>query len=200
MWKRRIPKSEGRQDDFSIIVLNSSKLHASGRANLATQLLSSDEEKHKEARRFAQHHEEVIVANYIQPEAVLESMPLSRLDDFIPSWCRKTLVTTKGVPGSNKSTFLDSLPPLVCKVDCTMVRESLRFSLALLAPMLVPGEQKCANIASGKEAGCSDIERSRYEGMSPKVEPTCGHEIVPVSGRRAAQDGYVSMQACPRNQ
>ena len=193
MWKRRIssfPQSEGRQDDFRIIVLNSSKLRASRRAKLGTQLLSS--ETHKEAHRFAQQHEEVIVAKYIQSEAILGSMPLSRLEVFVPSrW--KLLETSKGSPGSKKSTFLDSLPPLVDKVDFTMVRESLRFSLALLAPMLVLDEYQRANIASGKEAGCGAIERSRYEGMSPRVEPTCRNEIVPASGPSAAQDGYVTI-------
>jgi hypothetical protein len=78
-----------------------------------------------------------------------------------------------------------------------MVRESLRFSLALLAPMLVPDEQQRANIGSGKEAACGAIEHSRTEGTSPIVEPTCGQEIVPVSGRRVAEDGYVSIQSLP---
>jgi hypothetical protein len=199
MWKMRVssfPQSEGRQDDFRIIVLNSSKLHASGRAKLGTQLLSS--ETHKEAHRFAQQHEEVIVAKYIQSEAILGSMPLSRLEVFVPSrW--KLLETSKGSLESKKLTFLDSLPPLVDKVDFTMVRKSLRFSLALLAPMLVLDEHQRANIASGKEAGCGAIERSRYEDMSPRVEPTCRNEIVPASGPSAAQDGYVtiSIQSLP---
>lgn len=199
MWKLRIssiPRSEGRQDDFRIIVLNSSKLRASGPAKLGTQLLSRETEKHKDARRFAQSHDEVIVAKYIQPEVILGSMPMSRLEDFIPSWCRK-LVETKGIPGSKKLSFLDSLPPAVDKVDCTMVRESLRFSLALLAPMPVSDEQQRANIGSGKEAGCGAIEHSRTEGMSPMVEPTCGREMVLVSGRRVAEDGYVSIQSLP---
>jgi hypothetical protein len=199
MWKRRISsflQYEGRRDDFRIIVLNSSKLRASRRANLGTQLLSSDTEKHKEARRFAQHHEEVIVAEYIPSKAILGSLPLSRLEAFVPSRCRKLLETTNGIPGS-KLTFLDSLPPVVDKVDCTMVRESLRFSLALLAPMLVLDEQQRDNITSGKEAGCGVIEHSRYEGMTPRFQPTCGHEIVPVSGRRVALDGCVAIQTLP---
>jgi hypothetical protein len=192
MWKRRIHsihRSKGRQDDFRIIVLNSSKLRASRPAKLGTQLLSR--EKHKDAHIFAESHDEVIVAKYIPSESILGSMPISRLEVFIPSWCRKT---TEGIPGSR---FLDSLPPAVDKVDCTMVRESLRFSLALLAPMLVPDEQQRANIGSGKEAACGAIEHSRTEGTSPRVEPTCEHEIVPVSGRKVAEDGYVSIQSLP---
>jgi hypothetical protein len=199
MWKLRISsivQSEGRQDDFRIIVLNGSKLRASRPANLGTQLLSRETEKHKDAHRFAQSHDEVIVAKYIQPEVTLGSMPMSRLEVFIPSWCRK-LVETKGIPGSKKLSFLDSLPPVVDKVDCTMVRESLRFSLALLAPMLVSDEQQRANIGSGKEAGCGAIEHSRTEGMSPMVEPTCGREMVLVSEHKVAEDGYVSIQSLP---
>jgi hypothetical protein len=188
MWKRRfssLPQCEGRQDDFRIIVLSSSKLRASGRAKLGTQLLSRETEKHKGAYKFAQAHEEVIVAKYIQSEAILGSMPLSRLEVFIPSRCRKLLETTKG---TRSKTLAESLPPAVDKVDCTMVRESLRFSLALLAPMLVPDEQQRANIGSGKEAGCGAIKHSRTDGMSPSVEPICVHE---------AEDGYVSIQSLP---
>jgi hypothetical protein len=72
----------------------------------------------------------------------------------------------------------------VDKVNCTMVRVSLRFSLALLAPMLVPDKQQRADIGSGKEAGCAGAtEHSRTEGKSPRVEPACGRETVLVSGR-----------------
>ena len=192
MWKRRIssiPQSEGRQDDFRIIVLDSSKLRASRPAKLGTQLLSRETEKHQNAHRFAQSHEEVIVTKYIQPEVILGSMPMSKLEVFIPSRCRKLLETTKGI------TLSDSLPPVIDRVDCTMVRESLRFSLALLAPMLVSDEQQRTNIGSGKEVGCGAIEHSRTEGMSLMVGPTCGREMVLRSGRRVAEDGYVSIQS-----
>ncbi|KAN0107266.1 hypothetical protein V8E52_010318 [Russula decolorans] len=206
IWKRKrrissIPhwQSEGCQDDFRIIVLNSSKLRASRplEAKLGTQLLSR--EKHKDAYRFAQFHHEVIVAKYIQPEVTLGSMSMSRLEDFIPSWCQKLLKNAEGIHGSKKLKFSDSLPPLVDKVDCAMVRESLRFSLALLAPMLVSDEQQRANIGSGKEADCGAIGHSRTDGMSPMVEPTCGREMVLVSGPRVTEDGYVYMQSLPRN-
>jgi hypothetical protein len=196
MWKRRISSYPGRQDDFSIIVLNGSKLRASKRAKLGTELVSR--EKHKDAHKFAQQHDEVIVTKYIQSEAVLGSMPISKLEVFIPSWYQKLLETPEDIPGSKKPTFLDSLPPPVDKVDCTMVRESLRFSLALLAPMLVPDEQQRANIGSGKEAGFGAIEDSRSEGMNPMVKPTCGHETVLESGRGMAEGGYVSIQSLPQ--
>ncbi|KAF8495550.1 hypothetical protein F5888DRAFT_1635594 [Russula emetica] len=191
MWKRRFSsllQSEGRQleDDFRIIVLNSSKLRASGRAKLGTQLLSREIEKYKDAYTFARAHEEVIVAKYIQSEAILGSMPLSRLEVFIPSRCRKLLETTKG---TGSKTLTKSLPPAVDKVDCTMVRESLRFSLALLAPMLVPDEQQRANIGSGKEAGCGAIKHSRTDGMSPSVEPICVHEAEDGGSRIPASYG-----------
>lgn len=197
MWKRRISsllQSEGCQDDFIIIVLNGSKLR---RAKLGTQLLSRENDTQKEAHGFAEQHEEAIIAKYIQSEAILGSMSLSRLEAFVPSWCRKLLETTKGIPGSKKPTFKDSLPPAVDKVNCAMVHESLRFSLAILAPMLVPNGQQRANTGSGKEAGCSANEHSRTEGMSPRAEPTRGHETAPVSGHRVAEDGYVSMQSLP---
>jgi hypothetical protein len=193
MWKRRISsilQSEGCQDDFRIIVLNSSKLRANRPAKLGTQLLSRVTEKHKDAHRFAQSHDEVIVAKYIHPEVTLGSMSMSRLEVFIPSWCQK-LGTTKG------TSFLDCLPPTIDRVDCTMVRESLRFSLALLAPMLVSDREQRANIGTGNEAGCGAIEHSRTEGMNPMVKPTCGREMVLRSGHRVAEDWYVSIQNPP---
>ena len=200
LWKRRISSfTHHWQDDFRIIVLNSSKLHASRplEVKLGTELLSRETKKPREAYGFAQAHDEVIVAQYIRPEVTLGSMSMSRLEGFIPSRFQTLLENAEGIPGSDKSTFKDSLPPPVDKVDGTMVRESLRFSLALLAPMLVSDEQQRANIDSGKEAGCGAIEHSRTDGMSPIVEPTCGREMVPVSGCRVAEDGYVSIQSLP---
>jgi hypothetical protein len=204
MWKRRIssPKFKG-QNDFRIIVLNSSELRATSQAKMGTQLLTISKE-HKKALSFARPHEEVIVAKCIQSEAILGSMPLSRLEDFIPSWCRngKLLETTNGVSESKKSTFELSLPPEVTvdKVDCTRVHESLLISLALLASMLVPDGKQRADIGSGKEASCggaNDSERSSTEVKSPRVEPTRGRdsETVLVSG--LAEDGYVSTQSLP---
>lgn len=198
MWKRRLsslPQFEGREDDFTIIVLNSSKFRNSRRARLGTELLSRDKQ-HKDAHNFAEAHDEVIVDKYIQSEAVLGSMPMSKLKVFIPSWYQKLLETD--IHGSKKLTLLESLPHAVDKVNCTMVRESLRFALALLAPMLVPGEQQRVNIGSGKEAGVGTIEDSRSEGMNPVAEPTCGHEIELMSGRRVAEGGYVSIQSLPQ--
>ena len=198
MWKRRfssISQSKRCQDDFRIIVLNSSKLRASRPAKLGTELLSRETEKYKQARRLAESHDEVIVAKYIRPEVILGSTPMSRLEAFIPSWYRKQLETPEGIPGSKRLS--DFLPPAIDKVDCTMVRQSLCFSLALLAPMLVSDKQQCANIGPGKEAGCGAIEHSRTKGMSPMVEPTCGREMVLGSERIVAEDGYVSIQNLP---
>jgi len=92
MWKWQIssfPQSEGCQDDFRIIALNSSKLCASRWAKLGTQLLSRETEKQKDTYRFAQSYEEVIVAKYIESEAILGSMLMSELKAFIPTWCQK---------------------------------------------------------------------------------------------------------------
>jgi hypothetical protein len=163
-WKRRMStslrQSKRSRDDFIIIVLKSSELHASGRAKSGTEWLLKEE--NRDAYRFAEHHEEVIVAKYIQSGAILGFMPISELEDSIPPWCRKLLEQEKKIPGPEKKlSFRDSLPPEVDKVNCVRARESLCFALALLAPMLVPGEQQRANI--GSVVGCSTIEHSRAE-------------------------------------
>jgi hypothetical protein len=192
-WKRRM--SSGCPDGFIIIVLESSELRASGRAKPGTEWLL--EEKDKSAYKFAKLHEEVIVANYIQSEAILGSLPMSGLESSIPPWCRKILEHGAGVLGSEKKlTFqesLQTLPDRVDKVDSTRARESLRFALALLAPMLVPGKQRRGNI--GSVVGRTN-EHSRAEGMRPKVDPCPGHETI--SGQSVAEDGYVLIQSLPQ--
>jgi hypothetical protein len=195
-WKRRMSnrrQSERPQDDdFIIIVFKGSELRASGRAKLGTELLQGKKDEH--AFRFANIHEEVIVARYIPSEAILGSMSMSELEDFIPSWYKKLLEHRNEIPGSK--SFRDSLPPAVDEVNCARAREALRFSLALLAPMLVPGGQHSADI--GSVVGPGDIEHPSVEGVSPTVEPRSGYETV--SERRAAEDGYVPIKACPGNQ
>jgi hypothetical protein len=181
-----------QDDDFIIIVFKGSELRASGRAKLGTELLQGKKDEH--AFRFANIHEEVIVARYIPSEAILGSMSMSELEDFIPSWYKKLLEHRNEIPGSK--SFRDSLPPAVDEVNCARAREALRFSLALLAPMLVPGGQHSADI--GSVVGPGDIEHPSVEGVSPTVEPRSGYETV--SERRAAEDGYVPIKACPGNQ
>ena len=175
-WKRRMSNcrpNESPQDDFVVIVFKGLELRASGRAKLGTEWLQK--EKHKEAYRFAERHEEVIVAQYIHSEAILGYMPMSRLEKFIPRWYQNLLEHEKKIPGSGeKSSFQDSLPPAVYKVDCARLQEALRFTLALLAPIFVPAlsdEKQRADIESIVGGGAIGYSR--------------------VSGRRAAEDGYV---------
>jgi hypothetical protein len=191
-WKRRM--SLAYQDDFIIIVLKSSELRDSGRVKLGTELLLREKHEHKDAFRFSEHDEEVIAAKYIQSEAILGFMPMSGLDDSIPSWCQKLLEHGKKIPGSVKRlNFRDSLPPEVDKVNCVMARESLRFPLALLAPMLVPGGQQRADI--GSTVCCTAIGHSIAECVSHEVGPRSGHETVSEQG---VEDGYVPIQCTPR--
>jgi hypothetical protein len=159
-WKRRM--SLGYRDDFIIIVLKSSELRASGRAKLGTELLRRKE--HKEAFKFTEDHEEVIVAGKIQSKAILGFVSMSRFEDFIQSRCQKLLELGKKIPGSEKrSTFQNSLSPRVYKADPARARESLCFALALLAPMFVPSEQPDA-----EGDGQASVERldgeSKYVG------------------------------------
>jgi hypothetical protein len=185
-WKRRMsnrPPSERPEDDFVVIVFKGPELRASGRAKLGTEWLQK--EKHEEAFNFVRSHEEVIVASYIDSEAILGFTSMSKLEDFIPSWYKKPLELAR------KMRFQDFLPPVVNEVDYARAHEALRFSLALLAPMLVLGEQHSADI--GSAVGGGDIEHSRAEEMSLKVEPRSGLETV--SGLKAAENEYVPLQA-----
>jgi hypothetical protein len=183
-WKRRMSywsPSERPQDDFMVIVFKGSELR--GRAKLGTEWLQR--KKDEDAFKFARSQEEVIVARSIDSEAIMGFMSMSKLEDFIPPWYKKLLEHKKELG------FRGSLPSAVDVVDCARAREALRFSLALLAPMLVPGGQHKADI--GGVVGCSDTEHSRAEGVSPTVEPRSGHETV--SGQRATEDGYVPLKA-----
>ena len=171
-WKRRMsywrpsegPQESG-QDDFIVIVFKGLELRYSGRAKLGTEWLQR--KKDEDAFRFARSQEEVIVAKYIDSEAILGSASMSKLEDFIPSWYKKLLEHAR------ETSFQDFLPPVVDKVDCARAHEALRFSLALLAPMLVLGGQHSTDIGSAVGGG-GDIEHSRAEGISPTVEPRSG--------------------------
>lgn len=83
-WKRRMsrPTPEKLQDDFIIIVLKGSELQASGKAKLGTEWLPGDLEEYNLGYRFAKSHEEVIVEDFIQSEAILGFMSTSKLVEF----------------------------------------------------------------------------------------------------------------------
>ena len=171
---------EKPQDDFIIIVLKGSKLQASGKAKLGTEWLPGDLKEYKSGYRFAKSHEEVIVEDFIHSEAILGFTSTSELVEFMPGpgppQCQNPL--------ERKQTFQESLPPEVDKFDCAVAQKSLLFALALLAPMLVLGEQQRTNIGSAEGAS-----------VSPKVNPRSDHEDV--SGQRGAEDEYVLIQNLP---
>lgn len=178
-WRPSEGPQESGQDDFIVIVFKGLELRYSGRAKLGTEWLQR--KKDEDAFRFARSQEEVIVAKYIDSEAILGSASMSKLEDFIPSWYKKLLEHAR------ETSFQDFLPPVVDKVDCARAHEALRFSLALLAPMLVLGGQHSTDIGSAVGGG-GDIEHSRAEGISPTVEPRSGLETM--SGMKAAEDEY----------
>ena len=181
-WKRRMSlhQSKGLQEDFTIIVFNGLNLRACGKAKLGTEWLPRDQEKYKEAYRFTESHEEVIVEDFIQPMAILGSMSISDLVKFIPPQCQE-------LP-KRKLSFQEHLRArLLHKFNHTRAHGPLRFALALLAPMLVPDEQQHVN--NGSVMGFYPTKHPRAEGMDPKIDPRSGHEIV--LGQRMAENGYV---------
>ena len=196
-WKRRMSYPRQSGDNFKIIVLKSSELRsgASGGTKLGTELLPKDKPEYENAYRFAQSHSEVIVAKYIRSTAILGSMLMSKLEDFIPPWFQKIPEHEKNIPGSeNKPSFSDFLPPEVDEVHYSRAYKSLRFALVLLAPMLVPGGQRPTD--NGSTVGCNAVELPRAEDVDPKIGPRSGLETV--SGKRVAEDGYVLIQNLPR--
>ena len=140
-WKRRRSHQGQREDDFFVIVLKSSKLR--GLAKLGTEIVNKGE--HDKACTFTQAFDEVIVADIVRPPAILGTIPLSQLEDSVPSWWEKPLASMS--PGSRSeekiSTFKDFLrkskvPANKSEDACT--GEILRFALALIAPTMMRGE------------------------------------------------------------
>jgi hypothetical protein len=145
-WKRRrLQKKRRSEDDFIIIVLKSSALR--GRAKLAIEMIKDQASRNL---RLADFSEEVIVASSIQSSAILSTMPMSQLEDFVPSWCQKSLKSLEEDHVSEEKaergfrSFLKKLEQRAVQgVDCT--RQSLRFALELLDPMLVSAKQRRAD-------------------------------------------------------
>jgi hypothetical protein len=149
-WKRRTHKAGQHEDAFVIIVIEGSELD-NKRAELATKILG-EEGRGSHAFHFAQSAGEVIVKDYISSQAILGSIPMSRLQEFIPSWCSKPV--EKALPREEMSfkSFLDKIDANEAKC----VQESLRFALELLAPMLVPSV-----------VGSGAVTESSAEGVNP---------------------------------
>jgi hypothetical protein len=144
-WKRRRSHQSWRADDFFLTVLKSSELR--GLAKLGTEIVNK--RQHAKAYNFTQAFDEVIVADVVRPPAILGTIPMSQLGDFVPSWWERPLASkTPGSQSEEKgSTFKDFLreskaPANKSEDECT--RESIRFSLALIAPMMVRGGQQHA--------------------------------------------------------
>lgn len=145
-WKRRrFHQTYRSEDDFIIIVLNSSALR--GRAKLGIEMI-----KDQGVYNLTDFSEEVIVASSIQSSAILGTMPMSQLENFIPSWCQESLKSLKedhvseekaGLGFKFKSFLRKLEQPAVQGDDCT--RQSLRFALELLDPMLVSAKQRRAD-------------------------------------------------------
>jgi len=151
-WKRRRSRQR-REDDFFVTVLKSSELR--GLAKLGTEIVNKWQ--HASAYNFAQAFDEVIVADVVRPSAILGIIPMSQLGDFVPSWWENPLASmTPGSQseekGSTFTSFRDFLrkskaPADKSEDDCT--RESIRFALALIAPMMVRGGQQHADSHNG---------------------------------------------------
>ncbi len=136
-------QSKVPEDDFQVIVFDSSGLK--GRAKLGTEVV--DETPNAKAYRFTQAHNEVIVADFIQPPTVLGAMSLSQLQGVIPSWYGERLKSVKRVPKSEEkepirfTSFVLDLRKLKRSTnEDDRVLQSLRFALELLAPILARGD------------------------------------------------------------
>jgi hypothetical protein len=145
--RRRFRQTYRSEDDFIIIVLKSSALR--GRAKLGIEMI-----KDQDVYKLTDFAEEVIVASSIQSSAILGTMPMSQLEEFIPSWCQELLGSLEEDQVSEEKaqlgfkSFLKKLEqPAVQGDDCT--RQSLRFALELLDPMLVSATGKLRRADTG---------------------------------------------------
>jgi len=188
-WKRRRSHQGQCEDDFFIIVLESSKLR--GLAKLGAEIVNKEE--HGKAYTFTQAFDEVIVADIVRPAAILGIIPVSQLEDSVPSWWEKPLASmSSGSQSEEKiSTFKDFLreskvPTNKSEDACT--REILRFALALIVPTMVRGERQHADSDNGSIVNSAAIDRSTEEGKTPKVHRSNQDAM---SEQIAAGEGYV---------
>jgi len=178
-WKRRMSRAYKSVNhdlpgfEFVLFVLESSELR--GRCKLATEVLKR--ENYREGYNFARSAEEVIVSKVIHKEAILGTKPLSmlRLQGFVPSWWKKPLEVLEIIRSENGAfesfnLFQSRLNPPAATDDC--VRQSLRFAMALLAPLLVPNLQMCADNERIVESTGRAIDCSQAGGVNTKVDPS----------------------------
>jgi hypothetical protein len=176
-------------DDFFIIVLKSSELR--GLAKLGTEIVNKEE--HGKAHTFTQAFDEVIIADIVQPAAILGTIPVSQLETSVPSWWKKPLASTSSGSKSEETitTFKDFLrtskvPANKSEDACTS--ELIRFSLALIAPTTLRGEQQHAGSDNGSILNFAAIYRSTEEGKTSKVHHSDQDTI---SEQIAAGERYV---------
>lgn len=202
-WKRRRHQHQlwcqsnvpGPEDDFQVIIFKSSELK--GRAKLGIEIVNKTE--NPGAYRFTRAHDEVIVAGFIQPPAIVGVMPLSQLQDFIPSWCQEQFKSVENVPGSKEreqSSFKDfaqnlrdsKKKPSTEDVDGAL--QSLRFALELLAPILAGSEHW--HQRANNEGG----DRPRDQG---RILDRSSHDTTQVGGLLAgAAEGSPSAARPPK--
>jgi len=180
-WKRRRrtwqpPQGQSEvsrpEDDFQVIVFETSGLK--GRARLGTEaVLLTERKEGPEGYRFAQAHAEVIVPDFIQPPTTLGTMSLSQLQGFIPPWCRDLLVSGEQDSESemNKTPgfkdFTQRLGELKSSTnEDDRVLQSLRFALELLAPILASGEHWHQRADNESAVGSANRDSPRNDGRA----------------------------------
>ena len=196
-WKRRMFNQSiyrpGLPDDFFLIILESSELR--GRSKPVTKILNP--ENYRDAYNFAHSADEVVVADIIRKGAILGTTPMSRLLDFVPPWWKeqleafdKILRSENEAPGqSDKSfkSFRSKLKPPTAADDCA--RHSLRFAMALLAPLLVPNLQRRADIVRVVDSTGRTIDGPQAAEVNTKVDLSGNNTSL---RKRKAEEGYVS--------
>jgi len=119
---------------------------------------------------------------------------MSRLKDFVPSWWNEQLNafeeilrSENGAPGQSYArrfkSFQSKLKTPVAAAD--RARQSIRFAMALLAPLLVSNLQRRADIKAVDSTG-SAIDRPQACGVNIKVDSSDNNTSL---GKRKAEEG-----------
>ena len=205
-WKRRRGQSKypRPEEDFQVIVFDSSGLK--GRAKLGTEVV--DETQNPEAYWFTQAHNEVIVADFIQPPATLGAMSLSQLQGFIPSWCQEQLESVRLVPESEEKKplrfkpfvgNLRNLNPSTNEVDGVL--QSLRFTLELLVPILVTGGHwhQCPDNENAVDSTSTDRPRDEDGTLDRSSHDHVGGLSAGATEGSPTEEGQREVQDTPKS-
>jgi len=199
-WKRRtFYRPLHLPDEFFLIVLEGSELR--GRSKLVNEIV--DREIYKDAYNFANSAEEVVVAKFIHKEAILGTISMSQLQDFIPSWWKEAfeeiLQSKNGASGQRDKSFKSfqsKLKPPAAAADCA--RQSLRFARELLAPLLVQNLQRRADIERAVDSTGRAIDLPQAGGVNIKVDPSDNNatlEKIKAEGERSGSPETGSLLA-----